>query len=238
MSPTEEAKGFTLIELLVVIAIIAILASLLLPSLANAKNLAQRTRCQNNQKQIMLATIMYAGDNTELMPFPNWGTQTTGWAYGYRPVRGGASAFHVEYGQLWKYVTEKKIFRCSMEKTNDVLFRARVTGGYQDCTSYVMNGSVSGYSDGVGGKRGGTYKITDFRPDAISLWETDERNPFYFNDASSFPGEGISERHNKGAVIGDFGGSVEFIQFKQYYDLADQTTKGRLWCNPGSRDGR
>ena len=63
-------NSFTLIELLVVIAIIAILASLLLPSLRNAKDLAKRTVCAGSLRQIGCATLMYAGDYQEFLPIP------------------------------------------------------------------------------------------------------------------------------------------------------------------------
>lgn len=70
-TPKTFSRAFTLIELLVVIAIIGILAALLLPSLAKAKERALTIQCMNNLKQLGVAMAMYGDDNNSFLPMAN-----------------------------------------------------------------------------------------------------------------------------------------------------------------------
>ena len=123
----KHKKGFTLIELLVVIAIIALLLSIILPSLRLAKEAGKRIVCLNNEKQLALAWTMYAGENDEKFcsPLPGWfgsdkykyswvawNTITDDWPG--EPPKWSEDLWHqsITLGALWPYTETKGVYRC------------------------------------------------------------------------------------------------------------------------------
>jgi len=108
-----KRRGFTLIELLVVIAIIAILAAILFPVFAQAREQARKTTCLNHAKQIGIGLAMYRQDWDGAGPFGGWPITNTG-AFN---VHGPTSKYHEDWQfTLQPYVKNAQMFRCPSDK--------------------------------------------------------------------------------------------------------------------------
>src|SRR5215472_15354065 len=107
----DSLKGFTLIELLVVIAIIAILAAILFPVFAQAREKARQTSCLSNSKQIGLALLQYEQDYDEQFPvgskFDPAVNNQLAWGQGWA-------------GQIYPYTKSAQILKCPDDSTSNL----------------------------------------------------------------------------------------------------------------------
>jgi prepilin-type N-terminal cleavage/methylation domain-containing protein/prepilin-type processing-associated H-X9-DG protein len=113
---THNKKGFTLIELLVVIAIIAILAAILFPVFAQAREKARQTSCGSNEKQIITGVKMYANDYDE---------QSVPWVWSARDLSVAGGTFHPWQEMVQPYMKNKDVWMCPSASKD----RTAYTGG-------------------------------------------------------------------------------------------------------------
>jgi prepilin-type N-terminal cleavage/methylation domain-containing protein/prepilin-type processing-associated H-X9-DG protein len=131
----SRKRGFTLIELLVVIAIIAILAAILFPVFAKAREKARQASCQSNEKQLGLSFIQYSQDYDEKWPAGyNGGTAFTATA----SLLGGAGWA----GQIYSYTKSTGIYKCPDDATAVTAGNGTtIPTGYP--VSYVYNSNIA-----------------------------------------------------------------------------------------------
>ena len=139
-------KGFTLIELLVVIAIIAILAGILFPVFARAREQARKAACASNLKQIGLAFMMYAQDHDETLPPFSQGAGPQG-CLGYAGADGPRWA-----DMIFPYIKNTQVFNCPSATQKMAVFPG---GQCLDITKYSYgynSASSAGAEYGVAGR--------------------------------------------------------------------------------------
>jgi type II secretory pathway pseudopilin PulG len=247
--------AFTVVELVVIVGIACLLAAIGWPALSHTRNQSQNVVDVYNNRQLMAAVALYAADQQESLPGNGWGVSSACWAHAANlPTYGNATAAtfptllsnQVEFckrGQLYPYLRTPSVFKCPNDPTNQLYFQRNIY-----FTSYIWNGAVSGYGNLSQGA--GSFRITQFQPNCILQWEADELTPFFFNDCSEYPDEGISSRHGTFATVGLVSGGVQRIPVNQWfsssyagaaYQRGSTIPLAKLpnpaWCNPAVRSG-
>lgn len=239
---SQTRRAFTLIELLVVIAIIAILAAMLLPGLAAAKQQARTTTCLNNNKQILLAAHMYANDSQDHLPYHGAGPMhVAGWVTKFDSLAGNPVT-NITEGESFPYLTTGKVYWCPNDPCPSNGYSSGIYGEYWkqryvQCMTYFYEttsapGGPTDWNNGVG------LKLNQFSADWILLMEGSWTNPVVmWNDTANDPDQDPGWLHGStagvgngtGCVVGCYGGSAEYISYKNWKVLQGQFPS-RLNC--------
>jgi prepilin-type N-terminal cleavage/methylation domain-containing protein len=152
------SRAFTLIELLVVIAIIAILAAILFPVFAQAKEAAKKTQCLSNEKQIGTATMLYMGDTDDTMPLTSAVDAPSNTNYSYATVWTANPYFTTDSPvtrSMWAnamapYMKSWKLWECPSGTDIQLFSPDTYLGGDSDVKfSYAINAYVNAASSSV-----------------------------------------------------------------------------------------
>lgn len=201
-----QIKKFTLIELLVIISIIAILLTMLLPSLKKAREAAFLSVCASNQKQILAASQIYVSNNNSFFAHSSWSnTRTTGlntWL-----LKGGNRATwqsSVKTGAFWNYIENLDVYHCPLHSDEK-----RVHNTTQKLTSYIFNGTIQDFNYNI------WYSPSHFeREDFVMFWEN-HTDGHWGGDAADYPRENLDKkltlRHNGQSNLGLINGAVQRI---------------------------
>ena len=212
------SRGFTLIELLVVIAIIAILAAILFPVFAQAREKARQTQCTNNLKQIGTAVQMYSQDYDEMMP--------------YLAYNGGNTLGVHWFDSLTPYIKNAGVWRCPSANPS-----VRTSGLWANSPSFAQRqvdyawneNAAPGVSQAVCTHPADTFLLMD-KGDAQCFtgwygWVSRSQN--------TFTGVSVPGPHNEGKVIGFADGHVKWLKSSQII-TRDQTPASGVNPDPNS----
>lgn len=169
MFMSRRIKAFTLIELLVVIAIIAILAAILFPVFAQAREKARSISCLSNEKQLGLGMMMYIQDYDETFPFA-WGNPAGTWSQTIDPyVKNGGAAPKDSKGNV-TFDAAKGIYHCPSDSV----------GGDDNSLSYSTNANLLGGDQGQNSWMAPKSLAAMLRPsETVALAETNKlKNPW------------------------------------------------------------
>jgi len=172
---TKKRKGFTLIELLVVIAIIAILAAILFPVFARAREAARKSSCQNNMKQLGIAVQSYLNDYDAMLPssflWGGSGTWNTGNFQAFAMYKGnlppGTNDTYFSWPMLlYNYMKNKDIIFCPSDPGDRTAATAAVSYYWKAAIDCAWYGGPQG--TGTVARKEGDF---EFPADQIIFWE-------------------------------------------------------------------